>query len=184
MAATRLTFLRASNKNLTAKDARESESQPKDASADNSRQQHSQASKLQAQDNHVVRRFVPLSAWTMTSTSGLPGWFSHVSVTQKGLGQQTAKKTDYNHKIVSPATFPMASDLFLATPSCSADCTQCLLILLVGSFSNGKINMISTPKFLKHLGNFSPGSIIRVVQTPTPEEKHHEKDRQTDRLFT
>lgn len=37
------------------------------------------------------------------SLSGLPGWFSHISGTQKRLGQQTAKKPNYNHKtMISP----------------------------------------------------------------------------------
>lgn len=45
-----------------------------------------------------------LPAQTMTSMSGLPAWFLHISGTQKGLGQQTAKKNpNYNPKtMISP----------------------------------------------------------------------------------
>lgn len=41
---------------------------------------------------------------TMISMSGLPGWFLHISGTQKGLGQQTAKKPNYNHKTMISLT--------------------------------------------------------------------------------
>lgn len=83
------------NKNLTAKDARESQSQLKDASADNSRQQHPKATELQAQDNSVVpMAYTPPSVDNDKQVRGLPGWLSHTGVTQKGLGQQTAKNPD------------------------------------------------------------------------------------------
>lgn len=41
-----------------------------------------------------------------------------------------------------------------------------------------KINR-STPKFLKHSGNFSPGSITQVVKAPTPSSSTKRENRQT-----
>lgn len=49
-------------------------------------------------------------------------------------------------------------------------------ILSVGSSSNGKTDR-STPEFLKHLGNLSPGSATRVLKMPMPE-----KDLKQERL--
>lgn len=136
---------------------RESESQPRDVSADNSGQQHPRGNKLSAEDNPVVPAVCILPARTVTSTSRSLGWFSCTGVTQEGLGQRTAKKPDYNHETLSPTPCFQWHQFVLTIPSCSADCTRLLLMLSAGSFPNGRIN--SRPKFLEHLRNLSPGSV-------------------------
>lgn len=94
-----------SNKNLTAKDARKSASQPKDVSADNSRQQHPKASKLQAQDNHVVPRVCTPPSVDNDKYVRLT-WlvFTYQRNPKKGWVSRQQKTPDYNHKMISLTT--------------------------------------------------------------------------------